>query len=419
MRPANIRTLDEGEFRGKRVLVRLDINSPIDRRSGKIGNDTRIRRSIGTIRELSEMGAKVVLIAHQGDTTDYAALVSLEQHARLLAELLGREVGFIEDIAGPAAVARIESLGNGEVLLLDNVRYLTEEVSTFEDSCRLTAEQMKDVYLVRRLAPLFDCYVNEAFSAAHRNAPSMVAFQEILPSYGGRLLVEEVNALQMITHNAERPCVYLLGGSRAGDAFGMIARVLSRNGADYILTSGLVGQIFLLADGIDLGSPSAQLIEEKGYEKYIAQAADYLTAYGEKILRPLDVAYAAGGKREECSVQELPVSQMIFDIGGKTKSLYEKIISDARTIFMNGPAGVYEEEISSYGTRSLCRAVESASGFTVVGGGDTVTCFARYSNPDKIGYTSTAGGALIRYLSGTELPLLTAMERSFNKFENT
>ena len=419
MRPLNIRTLDEGDFRGKRVLVRVDINSPIDRRTGKLGNDTRIRRSIATIRELSDQQAKVVLIAHQGDTTDYAALVSLQQHARLLSELLGREVGFIEDIAGPAAVARIESLRDGEVLLLDNLRYLTEEVSTFEDSCRLTAAQMQQVYLVRRLAPLFDCYVNEAFSAAHRSAPSMVAFQQLLPSYGGRLLVEEVGALQKITQNAERPCVYLLGGSRAGDAFGMIERVLSRGDADHILTSGLVGQIFLLAAGIDLGAASRHLIGEKGYEKYVASAAEYLTAYGEKILRPLDVAFAADGERVQRSVSELPVSQMIFDIGAQTMSAYAEIIASARTVFMNGPAGVYEEEISSRGTRFLCQAVENASGFTVVGGGDTVTCFARYSNPDKIGYTSTAGGALIRYLSGTELPLLTAMERSYNKFENT
>jgi phosphoglycerate kinase len=205
-----IRTMDEGDFAGKRVLLRVDINSPIDHRTGKITNDARIRKSVPTIRELADKGAKLVILAHQGDTTDYAALINLREHAEKLSEELGKTVEFMEDLAGPAAAARIESLDSGEILLLDNLRYFTEEVSTFEDSCRLSADEMKEVYLVRRLSPLFDCYVNDAFSAAHRNAPSMVAFQELLPSYGGRLLMEELTALQAITGNARRPCVYLL-----------------------------------------------------------------------------------------------------------------------------------------------------------------------------------------------------------------
>jgi len=416
MAPPQIRTLDQGEFAGKRVLLRVDINSPLDRRTGRIANDTRIRKSVPTIRELSGKGAKLVIMAHQGDTTDYAALISLREHAEALAEALGTKVEFIEDLAGPAALARIESLDSGEILLLDNLRYLTEEVSTFEDSCRLSPDQMKEVYLVRRLAGLFDCYVNDAFSAAHRNAPSLVAFQELLPSYGGRLLMEELTALQAITDNAERPCVYLLGGSRAGDAFGMIENVLSQDRADQILTSGLVGHIFLLAGGTRLGDRSGQLISDKGYDKYVEKAADYLSRYESKILRPVDAALARAGKRTEVPIGELPVEELLFDIGSRTISLYSSAISRARTVFMNGPPGVYEEEISSRGTVQICKAVEAASGFTVVGGGDTVSCFSRYTDPAKISYISTAGGALIRYLSGTELPLLSALERAYNKF---
>jgi phosphoglycerate kinase len=417
MASLKIRTLDEGDFQGKRVLLRVDINSPVDRRTRRITNDTRIRKSIATIRELSDKGAKLVIMAHQGDTTDYASLISLREHAEALSEALGTKVGFIEDLAGPAAVARIESLNAGEILLLDNLRYFTEEVSTFEDSCRLSPDQMKEVYLVRRLASLFDCYVNDAFSAAHRSAPSMVAFQELLPSYGGRLLIEELTALQAITDNAQRPCVYLLGGSRAGDAFGMIERVLSENRADRILTGGLVGQIFLMAGGTRLGDRSEQLISEKGYDRYVERAEGYLSQYESKILRPVDVAFATEGKRTECPVGELPVEELLFDVGSRTISLYSSTISQARTVFMNGPLGVYEEEISSKGTCAICKAVENAEGFTVIGGGDTVTCFTRYTDLSKISYTSTAGGALIRYLSGTELPLLSALERAYNRFQ--
>ncbi len=407
-----IRTLEEGEFEGRRVLLRVDINSPIDIRTKRITNDSRILKSIPTIRELSDKGAKLVIMAHQGDTTDYASLISLREHAEKLSEALGKKVEFIEDLAGPAAVARIESLKPGQILLLDNLRYFTEEVSTFEDSCRLSPEQMAGVYLVRRLASLFDCYVNDAFSAAHRSCPSMVAFQQLLPSYGGRLLIEELTALQAITDKAQRPCVYLLGGSRAGDAFGMIERVLSENRADSILTGGLVGQIFLMAGGTRLGTPSEQLIREKGYDKYVEKAEGYLSQYGSKILRPADVAFAVQGKRTECPVEELPVEELLFDVGSETISLYSSTISQARTVFMNGPPGVYEEEISGKGTRGICKAVENAPGFTVIGGGDTVSCFTRYADLSKISYVSTAGGALIRYLSGTELPLLSALESS-------
>jgi phosphoglycerate kinase len=414
-RRLGIRSIDEGDFKGKRVLLRVDINSPVDKRSGRIVNDNRIQKSVPTIRELAECGAKLVIISHQGDTTDYKSLINLRGHASLLSEALGKEVGFIEDVAGPAAVDRISSLKDGEVLLLDNLRYFTEEVSTFEDSVKLEPEDMGAVYLVRRLAPLFDCYVNDAFSAAHRNAPSMVAFQERLPSYGGRLLIGELEALLAITESPEQPCVYLLGGSRAGDAFGMIHRVLAQNSADSVLTSGLVGQIFMLADGIPLGTPSQTLIMDRGYEKYIGEARELFKSFRKKLFYPADVAYGRNGKREEIPTEWLPVDTAIFDIGRETVRLYSEKAACAKTVFVNGPPGIYEEELSSTGTRELWKAVESASGFTVIGGGDTVASFTRFTDIEKIDYVSTAGGALIRYLSGVELPLLKAMGKCAEK----
>lgn len=353
-----------------------------------------------------------VLIAHQGDTTDYDSLVSLKEHSELLSDLLGIKVDFIEDIAGPTAVERINSLQNGEILLLENLRYLTEEVSTFEDNVRLSPEQMQNVYLVRRLARLFDCYVNEAFSAAHRSSPSMVAFQECLPSYGGRLFMKELNALATITENSERPCIYMLGGSRIGDAFGMIKKALSSGASDLILTSGLVGEVFMLGAGVVLGEPSERLIKEKGYVKYVQDAQELLTQYGANILYPLDVAFDKEGERKECKVSDLPTENFIFDIGSETIAQYSNFISKAKTIFVNGPVGIYENEISSKGTLQLWKAIQIAPGYTVVGGGDTVRSFSRYTDLTKINYVSTAGGALIRFLSGSELPLIRAMTKA-------
>jgi len=406
-----IPSIDEEGFKGKRVLLRVDINSPIDKKSKKIINENRIEKSIPTIKDLSDMGAKLVIIAHQGDTTDYSSLTGLKEHSVRLSRLLGKKVDFIEDLCGPAALQQIEKLEDGQILLLDNLRFYTEEVSTFEDSVKLNPEQMLDVHYVKKLLPLFDSYVNDAFSAAHRNSPSMVAFQQKLPSFGGRLLIEELKALSSVTEHPEHPCIFLLGGSRAGDAFGMINKVLKDDTADTILSGGLVGHIFMIADGIDIGQTSTHLILGKGYEKYVQQAREYLKTYRNKLIYPQDIAFEKNGKREEMTVEKLPVNELIFDIGEKTVMEYTEIILKAQTIFVNGPVGVYENEISSSGTRKLWKAIENAPGFTVVGGGDTVTSFSRFTNLEKINYVSTAGGALIRYLSGIELPLLKAMKR--------
>lgn len=408
----SISSLDDGNFSGKRVLLRVDINAPIDRDTGRIANDNRIQKSLPTIRDLMDAGAKLAIIAHQGDTTDYDSLISLKEHAERLAEALGKPVQFIEDIAGPAAVEKILALKEGEALLLDNIRYLAEEVSTFEDNVKQAPADMASCYLVRRLAPIFDCYVNDAFAAAHRNSPSMVGFQEILPSFAGRLLMQELSALQAITEDPARPCIYMLGGSRAGDAFGMIEQVLDDGSADQLLLSGLIGQIFMLADGIDIGENSRSFIIAKGFEAYIGQAQKYLARHREKIRYPGDVAVELDGNRENVRIDALTDDMMIGDIGDETITQYTTIIAEARTILVNGPAGIYESDVFDKGTRSLWAAVAEASGFTVVGGGDSVTSFARFVDSSQLDYVSTAGGALIRYLSGVQLPLLRAMSKT-------
>ena len=408
----SISSIDDGEFAGKRVLLRPDINSPIDRDSGKIANDNRIVKSIPTIRDLLEKGARLTIIAHQGDTTDYGSLISLEEHAGRLSDLLGKPVQFIEDIAGPAAIEKIQQLNDGEVLLLDNIRYLTEEVSTFEDVVKQEPSDMASCYMVRRLAPLFDCYVNDAFAAAHRNSPSMVGFQQLLPSFAGRLLMQELNALQSITEEPARPCIYMLGGARAGDAFGMIEQVLKDGSADQLLLTGLVGQIFMLADDIDIGESSTGFIKYKGFEQYIAPAKEFLANYRDKISYASDVAVEVDGQRKNVSNSKVANDQDICDVGDQTINDYVSAIKGAQTIFVNGPCGVYESDIFEKGTKTLWNAVADADGFSVIGGGDSVTSFAKYTGLDKIDYVSTAGGALIRYLSGVELPLLKAIAGS-------
>ena len=405
-------TLDDFDYQGKTVLLRLDINSPLDPKTKKITNENRIVQSLPTIEALVNKGAKLVIIAHQGDTLDYQNLIPLAEHAERLSQKLGQEVQFIDDVAGPAAREKIRRLREGEILLLDNLRYLTEEASTFEDAVKLTPKEMGKTYLVRNLAPLFDYYVNDAFAAAHRNAPSLVAFQELLPSAAGILYDKEVTALTTILENPRRPCVFLLGGAKISDAFSMMKKVLSEGSADYVLTSGVTGQVMHLALGKKLGSASEKFITDRGLDKFVAPAREYLKSYPDKLRIPLDFGIDDGGRRQEITTEELPSQWPIIDIGPKTVAEYGKILKKAGTIFVNGPAGIYEQEVGAYGTRALWQIIGDAGGYSVIGGGDTVASASRLGDLSKIDHVCTGGGALIRFLSGIKLPLVEAMKRS-------
>jgi phosphoglycerate kinase len=407
-----IATLDDLDVQGRVVLLRVDINSPIDRTTGKINDDNRLNMSLPTIADLADAGARVVIIAHQGDTLDYHNLVSMDEHAEILSEKLGREVDFIDDVAGPAARAAIQALGDGEILLLDNIRFLTEEVSTFESAVKLTPTEMANTYLVRNLAPLVDVYVNDAFAAAHRNAPSMVAFQELLPTAGGRLLIDEVTALSGLASDPKRPCVFLLGGLKISDAFSMMEKVLADGTADRILTTGITANVMLIARGTDLGAPTTAFINDRSLDAFIPRAAELLEVYGDRIEVPTDLAFNEDGERREVAVADLPTDHLLIDVGSETVAAYEAVIADAATLFVNGPAGVYESAAGEYGTRSLWEAVAASNGYSVIGGGDTVASARRFVDPGDIGFISTGGGALIRFLSGQPLPLIDAMENA-------
>ena len=415
---AGILTLDDFDLREKRVIIRVDINSPIDHATGELVDDNRIRKSVPTLRELSEAGARTVILAHQGDTEDYRSLVSLTLHAQRLSELLERPVAFMDDIAGPAAMVRAEQLQRGELLLLNNVRYLTEEVSTFVNFVKLTPEELAQTRLVRNLAPLADLFVCEAIAAAHRSAPSLVGFAEVLPAAGGRLFVEELQALSSIRESPTHPCIFVLGGSRIADAFSMMERVLAEGTADRVLTSGLTGEVMLLARGHVLGGPTEQLIRDKGLAPYVERARALLEQYGDRISVPADFAVDDGG-RVELTLDDLPSEKLLVDIGSETVKRYKEAIAGAATLFVNGPAGVYEKPASAQGTEALWTAIAEAPGYSVIGGGDSVAATARFGVREKMGYVCTSGGAMVRFLSGQTLPVVAALRRAAERYQET
>jgi phosphoglycerate kinase len=403
--------MDELDCGGKTVLLRVDINSPIDKNTKKIVNENRIKKSIPTIESLLSKGAKLAIIAHQGDTLDYENLISMEEHAGKLSFYLGRKVGYVDDVAGPAAQKAVKDLKPGEAVLLGNVRYLTEEVSTFENAVKLKAEDMLQTYIVRNLAPLMDYYINDAFAAAHRNSPSMVAFQQALPYAGGLLLMEEVTSLSKVLKSPAKPCVFVLGGAKISDAFGMMEQVLASGTADKILTCGITGEIMLMAQGIPLGKKKEDFIKERGLGVFVKDAEKYLSLYRDRLCWPKDLAFEEDGVRKEISIDELPAERMFMDIGVKTISEYEVIIATAETIFVNGPAGAYENPLFEKATRAIWEAIAESSAYSVIGGGDTVAAAQKFIDTKKISYVSTAGGAMVQFMSGKKLPLIAAMER--------
>jgi phosphoglycerate kinase len=409
-----INSLDDIDVVDKTVLCRIDINQPVDKVAGTLKDTTRIEACIPTLKELSGRGAKLVLLAHQGSDIEYKNFWTTEPHSKVLSKLLGQEVQFIDDVCGPAAREAIKALKSGEILLLDNVRFVSEEQTLFETKLLLSHEDQAKTLLVRKLAPLGDVYVCDAFAAAHRDQPSLCGFEQVLPSAMGRLFEEEFCVISWIMEKPERPCVFVLGGSKINDAFLMMSAVLSGGVADQILTGGLVGEVLLWADDKDIGEPAQAFIKKEGYADLIETAKELLTKYRDKIVMPNDFAAVINEKRAEYLLGKLPQDVMIFDIGTKTAELYQRIIRKAKTVFVNGPMGVFEQEPTEKGTKLVWDALTDTAAYTVIGGGDSITATKKYNKTKDIDYICTGGGALIRFLTGEDLPVVRALRHGSN-----
>ena len=411
-----IHTLDEYNVQGKTVLCRVDMNQPVDRAADSLKSIARITACAPTVKELSDKGAKVVLLAHQGSDIEYKNFYCTRPHAKVLSELLGREVKWIEDVCGPTARAAIQAMKDGEIILLDNVRFCSEEQTLFELKLQLTHEQQAKTQVVEKLAPLADLYVCDAFAAAHRDQPTLCGFEQVLPSAMGRLFEREYCVVSELMEAPAHPCTFVLGGSKISDAFMMMETVLGSGAADTILTGGLVGQILLASQGVEIGSGTLGFIEKSGYAEFIEKAKSFYSRYADKIVLPTDLAQVVDGVRVEAKVGEIPADFDAMDVGSETAEKYRQIILSSKTVFANGPVGVFEKTESELGTRALFTAMAETEAYTVVGGGDSVTAAAKYGVTDRLGYICTGGGALIRFLTGEELPVVKALRHAAKAF---
>jgi phosphoglycerate kinase len=399
-------TLDDVELEGKTVLVRVDFNSPIDVETKKVLDETRIKtHGETTIKELVEKGAKVVVLAHQGRPGE-PDFIPLEQHAEALSKVLGKRIKYSNGIFDGKVLDAIKKLENGDVLVLENVRMFADEQK------KGTPEEHAKTEMVEKLAPLADLFVNDAFAAAHRAHVSIVGFTAVLPSVAGRIMERELKSLSRVLESPEKPCVFILGGAKGDDALEISKHVLDNGIADFVLTGGVAGHVFLVARGFDLGKSNMDFLERKQLLGFVPGIQELLQKYPNEVKVPLDIAVEVGDKRKEISVDELPTDYPIFDIGAITVESYARIIKSAKSIVVSGPMGVYENSEFIFGTKRIFSEVADSQGFSLAGGGHTVAALQELGLSDKISYISTAGGALIEFLMGMKLPGVISLEEA-------
>lgn len=393
-----ILTLDDFDLEDKTVFLRVDMNCPIDPETMEISGTKRIEEAIPTIKSLEK--SKLVIASHQGrvGNKDYTGM---ESHAKVLEQFLGKEIKYVQDVIGTAAQNEIKNLKRGDVLLLDNLRLCAEE--NYEFSPKDAAKTI----MVQRLAKLFDLCVLDSFPSAHRSHPSIVGFPFVLPACAGRIVEREVKKLDEIITVAKAPHVIVLGGSKVQDRLEAIKMLIKRGRADHVLLTGVIGNVFLRAQG-----RLKSTLGIKNEEEAVSRAHSLIGEYPDVFSTPVDVAIDKDGTRIELDVRELGKEDKILDLGPKSVEHYNKLIAGAGTVFISGPPGFFEKEQFSYGTKSLLEGVANSMATTIVSGGHLTSALKKYGLAEKIGHISTAGGALVLYLTGEKLPMIQALEEA-------
>ncbi|WP_297741797.1 phosphoglycerate kinase [uncultured Tessaracoccus sp.] len=399
-----MKTIDELDVAGKRVLIRCDFNVPLD--GDVITDDGRIRAALPTLNKLVEAGARVVIMAHLGRPKGQVnPKYSLAPVAKRLGELLGKDVKLATDVVGESAKATVDSLTDGDVALLENVRYEPGEESKDENERKALAEQY---------AAFGDVFVSDGFGVVHRKQASVYDVAKLLPNAAGYLVGKEVEVLRGVTEHPARPFVVVLGGAKVADKLAVIDNLLKV--ADTVIVGGGMAYTFLKAEGKEIGN---SLVDEANIDTcagYIQQAKDA----GKQLLLPVDSRVAEGmdfdartvdGEVSVVSADAIPAGYMGLDIGPETEQLFADTIKGAKTVFWNGPMGVFEIEALSHGTAAVAKALAESDAFSVIGGGDSAAAVRALGHADdEFGHISTGGGASLEFLEGKELPGIAVLE---------
>jgi phosphoglycerate kinase len=401
-----IGTIKELGSRGKIVLLRLDLNSPIDPTTNLILDDKRFREHLPTIHALSD--CRTVIVTHQS-RPGKKDFTTLEAHAEKLEQLLGKPVMYVDSIFGRHAREAVHSMKVGELVMLENVRFNAEENLT------LKPEEAKKTHLVKKLSSMADVFVNDAFGTAHRSQPTIVGLPLVMRSAGGLLMEKEVSTLSRVFSGAPRPVVMVLGGTKVDDSIDVARHVLAHGIADQVIVIGVVANVFLIAAGYNIGKPSTQLIAQLKYQPEIEKAKEILSLYRDRVVMPDSVAVRQDNRRVEYMVDKIPVDAPVLDLGMDSLVSLVQTIKKAGTVVFNGPAGVFEDADFATGTYELLKAASKVE-FSVVGGGHTAAVIEKMGIERDFTHISTGGGACIEFLTGKKLPAVDALEQSKKLF---
>ncbi len=406
-------TLDDFDFEGKTVLLRVDINSPLDPKSGRILDDHRIQSHIETIRRLND--SKLIIIAHQSrpGKNDYT---TLEPHAERLSKILRKEVKYVDGLFDTHVLEKIRDMKKGDILLLENARFFAEETYLKGEE---DLNKHENTHIVKKLSPEVDFHVHDAFAAAHRAQPTLVGFANVVPSIAGKVMERELENLNKVFTLDVSPKVAFLGGMKADDSIEVARHMLEKGVVDKILTGGVIGNIFLMASGYDLGDGNRKFLESEltNYKKIVDEADNILDRWPEKIDVPVDVVLNVKGERNGIPLKDLPSEYPVFDIGLDTITEYRKKIDKASLVVLNGPAGAFEIEAFSIGTREIFKAIALSDAYSIIGGGHSTAVLDKLDLEGEIDHISTGGGSCINFLTGKELEGVQALRRSGEVFK--
>ena len=404
--PDKFFTMDDFNFDGKRVYLRLDINSPIHPLSGDVMGASRFISHLDTIRELHN--SKLVIVGHQS-RPGKSDFTSMRKHAEQLEKLLGKPVQFVDSLFGSEVRNRIRKMNDGDIIMLENSRFYSEEVVVEADDIDIA----ESTHIVRNLGPLFDYFIIDAFPAIHRAQTSLVGFRRIKPNIAGRLVQKEVAMIDQFTHGNVHPKLAILAGAKIEDSVKVSTSFLKNGTVDTIMVGGVVANAFLWAKGVNIGKKNKDFIikNNKNHAEIIETCKTILNKFSDRIVLPVD--FIQNPKGRSIGVNEkIPDDQILADIGLETISKFIKVINESKAIFLTGPMGVYEIEEYSVGTREILEAVAGSKALTIAGGGHTLNALEKLGIIDRISHASTGGGALISYLSGDPMPVLESLSES-------
>lgn len=405
-------TLEDVDLKGRTVLYRVDVNSPLEPSTGRLLDDGRIRGLVPTLDALQE--SKVVILAHQS-RPGKSDFTNMSKHCERLSEILERPIKFVPDVCGDEAIEGIENMSEGDIVFLDNVRGNHEEYGVKYSSNQDT----EDTGIVSSLSSVADIFVTDAFAAAHRRSPTLTGFTNSLPCIAGTLMEKEISSLRMALNDPPNPYLAILGGAKCDDSVRVALNLISKGQVDRIAFVGVTGNLMLWIDGNDIGERNMEFIRNTlgdDFELAWEMSERILSEHPEKAFLPVDVAVESNGSRSQLSIDELPTEDPIYDVGIETLRSLKPLVENAGCILWNGPASYFELPEFAFGTIEILNMCTETEAMTIIGGGHTSALVNSRGVSSLVSHNSTGGGSTMSFLSGEPMPVIASLKDSYAKF---